>query len=163
MTDFVAIDFETANAKRSSICSLGLVIVENNIITDRIYSLIKPVPNLYTYYTTAVHGLTYGDTIKSPVFFDVWSEILTKTKNLPFVAHNSSFDASCLKAIYASYDLDYPNFEFYCTLRLARQKLPQLHNHQLGTVAKYFGYDLKNHHHALADAEACAVIANNLL
>ncbi|MBW3520047.1 3'-5' exonuclease [Flavobacterium sp. NKUCC04_CG] len=163
MTDFVAIDFETANAKRSSICSLGLVIVENNIITDRLYSLIKPEPNFYTSFTTNVHGLTFQDTIQSPLFFDVWAQLLAKTKNLPFVAHNSSFDSSCLKAIYASFDVDYPNFEFYCTLKTARQKLPQLRNHQLGTVAQYFGYDLKNHHHALADAEACAVIATHLL
>ena len=32
-------------------------------------------------------------------------------------------------------------------------------NHQLHTVAAACGYDLHNHHHALADAEACAAIA----
>ena len=32
-------------------------------------------------------------------------------------------------------------------------------NHQLHTVAAACGYDLQNHHHALADAEACAAIA----
>jgi DNA polymerase-3 subunit epsilon len=32
-------------------------------------------------------------------------------------------------------------------------------NHQLKTVAAHCGYNLENHHHALADAEACAVIA----
>ena len=36
------------------------------------------------------------------------------------------------------------------------QSLP---NHQLQTVAAACGYDLQNHHHALADAEACAAIA----
>ena len=34
-----------------------------------------------------------------------------------------------------------------------------LPNHQLQTVAAACGYDLRNHHHALADAEACAAIA----
>ncbi|MDR0994816.1 MAG: DNA polymerase III subunit epsilon, partial [Tannerella sp.] len=32
MDDFVAIDFETANAYRSSICSVGLVIVRERRI-----------------------------------------------------------------------------------------------------------------------------------
>ena len=41
-----------------------------------------------------------------------------------------------------------------------RQSLP---NHQLQTVAVACGYDLQNHHHALADAEACAAIALYLL
>ncbi|MFC2268233.1 MAG: DNA polymerase III subunit epsilon, partial [Capnocytophaga gingivalis] len=30
------------------------------------------------------------------------------------------------------------------------------------TVSAYFGFDLKQHHHALADAEACAHIALEL-
>lgn len=163
MTDFVAIDFETANANRSSICSLGIVIVENGIITDRIYSLVKPMPNYYSLWTTDIHGISYCDTIKSPAFFDIWSEILIKTKNLPFVAHNSSFDSGCLRSVYESNEVEYPNFEFYCTLYASRQKLPNLDSHRLNTVAKYFGYNLENHHHALADAEACAVIATHLL
>ena len=36
-------------------------------------------------------------------------------------------------------------------------------NHQLQTVAAYCGYDLTQHHNALADAEACAWIARELL
>ena len=36
-------------------------------------------------------------------------------------------------------------------------------NHQLQTVATYCGYDLTQHHNALADAEACAWIAIELL
>ena len=36
-------------------------------------------------------------------------------------------------------------------------------NHQLQIVAAACGYELINQHHALADAEACAYIAMNLL
>lgn len=36
-------------------------------------------------------------------------------------------------------------------------------NHQLLTVAAYCGYNLTQHHNALADAEACAWIARELL
>lgn len=36
-------------------------------------------------------------------------------------------------------------------------------NQQLQTVAAYCGYDLTMHHNALADAEACAWIARELL
>ena len=38
-----------------------------------------------------------------------------------------------------------------------------LENHQLQTVAAACGYDLTDHHHALADAEACAWIARKML
>lgn len=39
----------------------------------------------------------------------------------------------------------------------------ELPNHQLQTVAARCGYDLALHHHALADAEACAQIALQIL
>lgn len=42
MKDFAAIDFETANNERSSVCSVGIVIVRNGEIVDSFYSLISP-------------------------------------------------------------------------------------------------------------------------
>ena len=60
MINFAAIDFETANGKRTSVCSVGVVIVREGKITNKIYRLIRPRPNYYTQWTTAVHGLTSG-------------------------------------------------------------------------------------------------------
>ena len=39
----------------------------------------------------------------------------------------------------------------------------RLPNHQLHTVSAACGFELENHHHALADAEACAQIALKIL
>lgn len=72
MERFAAIDFETANGKRSSVCSVGVVIVEDNQVIDQVYSLIRPYPNYYTQWTTAVHGLTPDDTNDAPDFEEVW-------------------------------------------------------------------------------------------
>ena len=47
MQNFVAIDFETANFEKSSVCSVGICIVQNGEIVDNYYSLIRPVPNYY--------------------------------------------------------------------------------------------------------------------
>ena len=60
MKNFAAIDFETANQQRTSICSVGIVIVRNGEIVDSYYSLIKPEPEYYSYWNTRVHGLTIG-------------------------------------------------------------------------------------------------------
>ncbi|MDH8702700.1 DNA polymerase-3 subunit epsilon [Dysgonomonadaceae bacterium PH5-43] len=163
MINFAAIDFETANHKHSSICSLGIVIVENGIITDKIYRLIRPQPNFYCSWATDIHGLSYYDTLNEPEFPEVWKNIKPKLTSLPLVAHNSSFDANCLKAVHDLYGIQYPNYEFHCTYRMAKRKFPNLENHQLHTVAKHIGYDLGNHHHALADAEACAEIAKIII
>ena len=162
MNTFVALEIETAKLYRSSVCSIGLVFVENSKIVNTYYHLIKPCPNYYSPICTQVHGLSQIDTEKSPLFPEVWSEILPNIKDLPLVAHNSSFDEGCLRAVLAYYQLPQHTNPFFCTLRAARKSLPQLANHRLDTVSAYFGFNLKQHHHALADAEACAHIALEL-
>ncbi|MDR1983921.1 MAG: hypothetical protein LBQ28_03750 [Prevotellaceae bacterium] len=46
MKNFATIDFATANYQRSSICSEGVVIVRDGKITDSLYRLVHPHPNV---------------------------------------------------------------------------------------------------------------------
>ena len=164
MTDFAAIDFETANEQPSSVCSVGVVIVRGGEVVDTFYSLIHPEPEYYQWFCRRVHGLSPEDTEDAPVFPQVWAQIAQMVEGLPLVAHNARFDEGCLKAVHRVYQMDYPEYVFFDTLAASRafygHRLP---NHQLQTVAAACGYDLKHHHHALADAEACAAIAVKLL
>lgn len=161
--NFAAIDFETANRCRSSVCSVGIVVVRENEIVDEFYRLIQPAPNFYSHWNVRVHGLTEKDTCNAARFPEVWAQIAPRIEDLPLVAHNSSFDEGCLKAVFSHYRMSYPDYRFFCTCRAARRLLPHLPDHKLGTVASFCGFDLVNHHHALADARACARIALKLL
>ncbi len=176
MNNFAAIDFETANCERSSVCSVGVVIYRNGEKADTYYSLIRPEPEYYNYRCTQVHGLTAKDTENAPVFPVVWKKVeallekhgiegissMNGVRGLPFVAHNKAFDEHCLKAVFRVYRMDYPDYEFHCTCIASRKVWPGGH-HNLDIIAARCGYDLKNHHHALADAEACAAIALKIL
>ena len=162
MQDFAAIDFETANNHRSSVCSVGIVIVRGGEIVDKFYSLIKPEPEYYYYRCSQVHGLCAEDTQDAPVFPDVWKQIEPLIEGLPLVAHNKAFDESCLKAVFRVYQMDYPDYEFQCTCIASRKRWPGMTN-TLDVAAARCGYYMSNHHHALADAEACAAIAIELL
>jgi len=180
--DFIAIDFETANQEPSSVCSVGVVMVRHGQVADSFYSLIQPEPNYYNYMCQRVHGLSHHDTDDAPVFSKVWQLLEEQISNvffadhlaldnrrdliasIPFVAHNARFDEGCLKAAFKVYQMDYPDYRFYDTLTASRRQFGHsLPNHQLQTVAAACGYNLQNHHHALADAEACAAIALYLL
>ncbi len=164
MTDFAAIDFETANECPSSVCSVGVVVVRGGVITDTFYSLIHPEPEYYQWFCRRVHGLGPEDTEDAPVFPYVWEQIEPLIGDLPLVAHNSRFDEGCLRAVFRVYQMDYPDYVFYDTLWASRRVFGHsLPNHQLQTVASACGYELENHHHALADAEACARIALTIL
>lgn len=159
MNTFVALDFETANRHLSSVCSIGLVFVEGARIVDSCYRLIKPIPDFYDRFNMNIHGITPADTEAALPFPEVWKELYPRMDGLPVVAHNSSFDEACLQAVLSAYGLPgYPH-RFLCTYRKSRKVFPGLPNHRLDTVARHVGFVLDRHHHALADAEACARIA----
>ena len=179
MKDFIAIDFETANECHSSVCSIGMVLVRDGEIINSFYSLIKPEPDYYKWFCQQVHGLGHEDTDDAEVFPYVWKrmqkelldgiEILSEDTQenpdaIPLVAHNACFDGRCLKGVFMCYRMDYPEFVFHDTLAASRKHFGDtLENHQLQTVAAACGYNLVDHHHALADAEACAWIAREIL
>ena len=72
--------------------------------------------------------------------------------------------AVSLRAVFDLYGMPYPGYTFYCTCRASRRVFgKRLPNHQLHTVSAACGFDLAHHHHALADAEACARIALKIL
>lgn len=141
---------------------MGIVIVRDGEIVDKFYSLIKPEQEYYNYWCSQVHGLCTADTEDAPIFPEVWKQIEPKIAGLPLVAHNKAFDESCLKAVFCIYQMDYPGYPFYCTCVASRRVWPQ-GSHTLDVIAARCGYDLSNHHHALADAEACAAIALEIL
>ena len=164
MLDFAAIDFETANEHPCSVCSVGVVVVRGGDVVDSFYSLIRPEPNYYKWFCQRVHGLGHEDTDDADIFPDVWRRVEPLVAGLPLVAHNSPFDEGCLRAVMRVYQMDWPDYRFYCTCRAARRVFGRtLPNHQLHTVSEACGFHLENHHNALADAEACAAIAIKIL
>lgn len=55
MRSFIAIDFETAQPTRHSPCAIGMVkVVDGVMITQRIYTLIRPTDNVSSH-KTIVH------------------------------------------------------------------------------------------------------------
>lgn len=155
--DFVAIDFETSNASRASACSLGITVVENNKITEERYWLIKPNPLIFENRNIQVHGIREFDVINEKEFNELWHEIKPYLENKLVIAHNASFDISVLRNTLDKYNLEYPNFDYACTLVASRIFYNYLNNFKLSNVNRHLGYKFK-HHHAGEDASACANI-----
>jgi len=153
--DFIAIDFETANEKRSSACSLGLVVVKNNVIVDKRHWYIKPTPNYYNPFNSGLHGIGNAQTCEAPNFDVVYEELLPFIKNNVVVAHNASFDISVFRHALGCYNRSYEEFNFACSYRLAQFARNDLPCYKLDWLALEYGLPL-NHHDAVSDATACA-------
>lgn len=156
--NFVALDFETANHERHSACSVAMTVVRNSQIVDNYYTLIKPETPFF-WRNIQIHGIHEEDVQHAPKFPEVWDNMKPFfIENRLVVAHNLPFDRGVLNACLDYYDLERPHFQTLCTVQSSKRLLTQLPNHKLDTVSEYFGIDLKNHHHALDDSNACANI-----
>ena len=155
MSNFVAIDFETAKHARSSAISIGLVKYVNYKPVDSYYSLIRP-PHLYILPDfTAIHGLTVDDVKDSPDFRHIWeNKVYDFLKGMPLAAHNASFDMGVLKAVLEWYELPKPALSYFCTCSLARRTWSGLDSYSLTNLAQEFGI-VYNAHNALDDAMTC--------
>ncbi|MEN8661050.1 MAG: 3'-5' exonuclease [Lentimonas sp.] len=147
MDTFTAIDFETAQPARSSICQIGLVRVVEGKPAKQFSLLVQPPENTYCYWNTNVHGLTERDTCNSPFFDAVWPQIREFIEGRTVVAHNGAFDFSCLRKTLDFYGMSEPTYEPQCTYKLYKKKL--------NVLCEQYRIPL-DHHDALSDARACA-------
>lgn len=156
--DFVAIDFETANSNRTSACSVGMAIVENDKITETKHFLIKPYPFYFDNINTSIHGITEKDVVNAPTFDILWNEISGLIENKVVVAHNAVFDISVLSRTLAHYNIPFPKCYSSCTYKLSRYVFPELGCYRLDFVSDALSVELSSHHNAECDAVACAEI-----
>jgi len=155
--NFVAIDFETANSKRSSACAMGIVVVNNGEIVERKSWLIRPKVLRFDNINVYIHGITHNDVIDKPEFNELWDTIRPYLENQVVVAHNASFDISVLRHVLDEYNIPYPSFDYLCTVNVSKAVWQGQVNNKLDTLANMLNIKFK-HHDACDDAVACAKI-----
>ncbi|MDE0116625.1 MAG: exonuclease domain-containing protein [bacterium] len=158
LRSFAAIDFETATAKRSSACALGLVIVDSGRIVDEQSWLIRPPGNEYHSFNSRLHGISASDTEDAASFDQIWSEAAAIAQDRLLVAHNAAFDISVLMRSAAYHGYTHPEASYLCTYRLARSRWPDRYSWKLPDVCEALGIDDLDHHDPLSDARAAAKV-----
>ncbi|GFP74444.1 exonuclease domain-containing protein [Clostridium fungisolvens] len=159
--NFIAIDFETANEKRNSPCSIGIVVVKNGHVVEKIHHLIRPKEIRFMPINIGIHGIRPSMVENEPEFDKVWQKIKHYFNESLVIAHNASFDISVLRNSAELYDIELPSFKYICTMKLARNFYKGIENARLNTVNNFLGYEFK-HHDALYDALACSNILLNI-
>ncbi len=158
MTSFAAMDFETADFKQDSACSVGVVVVRGGQVAERFHSLIRPPRKRFVPMFVELHGITWDMVRSAPPFAGVWPELAPLLLGVDFVAaHNAPFDLSVLRACCLAAGIAPPGLTAHCTLKIGRRLWGQPKN-RLPDLCQHLGIAFTQHHDALADAEACARI-----
>lgn len=92
IASFAAVDFETANADRYSVCSMAVVVVSDGAISDVHRSLVKPENPIFDAACTKLHGIRASHVADAPCFDDAWRVMEEHIDGRPLVAHNAGFD-----------------------------------------------------------------------
>lgn len=156
--NFIAMDFETANRFPESACSLALVMIRNNRIVDRFYTVINPqMP--FDSQNIKIHQITATDVQNAPTMAEVWPQIKKLYQpGMLVAAHNARFDTRVMKMSLARYNIEAPHYLVIDTLATSKIFEPELPNHKLDTMSEALNINLWHHHNALSDSEACAEI-----
>ena len=86
MVTFNAIDVETANADRASICQIGIVHVRGGVVADRWQTLVNP-EDWFDPWNVSIHGIDEWDVRKCPTLPEVREELRRHLRGSVLVSH----------------------------------------------------------------------------
>jgi DNA polymerase-3 subunit epsilon len=157
------IDIETTGgmARNEKITEIAIYVFDGENIVDEYSSLInpeRPIP----YNITALTGISNEMVAESPKFFEIAKDIIEKTENTTFVAHNVAFDYGFIKQEFKSlgYNFHRPKL---CTVKLSRKLIPGLPSYSLGNLCKSLNINITDRHRAAGDAKATVELFKMLL
>ncbi len=145
---FVAIDVETMTPELTSVCAVGLVKVVDGVITQKFYSLVRPIPDNRPERNTRIHGITDAMVENAPAWDELWPYISGFFTSRLVVCHNAGTDITALGRLNEYYGVDFCNYECIDTYQLTGQSLKE--------ACCQREIPLEAHHDALCDATACA-------
>ncbi len=157
--DFIALDFETANQRKASPCSVGMIKVIDGAIKESFYTLINPEAP-FDRYNIFVHGITPDMTARSPIYPSIIPDMRDFISELPVVAHYAPFDMSVIRESNARYQVTDFQLKYFDSYYLSKAYLT-MPSYKLNVLAEYVGFTFQ-HHHALEDAKASAAIITYL-
>ncbi|WP_417248706.1 exonuclease domain-containing protein [Celeribacter sp.] len=154
---FVALDVETANHDRASICQIGVACVrpDNSIETWTTY--VDPCTSTWAF--TGLHGICQSTVSGAPRFAEVLSMIEAPLCGLTIYQH-SGFDRSAFRAACAMLQRDEPPWTWQNSVTVARRAWPELKGnggHGLASLKTHLRLSF-DHHDAGEDARAAAEV-----
>lgn len=151
---YVVLDIETTGFSPldDEIIEIAALKIEEGKTVDNFQSLIKPSVEIGDV-ITKLTGITNDMVSDAPKIEKVLPSFKSFIGNHILVGHNVNFDINFLYDRFLEVLGCALSNDFMDCLCLARQLLPQLPNHRLGTVGRYFNIDDHGMHRALKDCE----------
>ncbi len=154
--NFCALDVETANSYRGSICQVGLVRVEEGKVVDQWETFVDPEVD-FDPINISLHNIRPKDVVGAPKFPQMLEMLRPRVRSLPIVSH-SPFDRTAFLRCYEDHSTPPLDSFWLDSVRIARCFLPGIAGgYRLKNLCQVLDINL-NHHDALSDAKACVEV-----
>ncbi|TCU57350.1 DNA polymerase-3 subunit epsilon [Novosphingobium sp. PhB57] len=153
--DFVVVDVETACARVSSICQIGIVGFRQGREVFAYETLVDPCDEFSTF-NIRIHGISPEHVAGKPTFGDIHGLVAGHLTGRITVAH-SGFDKGALSAACRIAELAAIETTWLDSVRVAKRAWPQLSSHRLNVLSRHLGIRHR-HHDALSDARAAGMV-----
>lgn len=155
---FVAVDVETANSSRGSICQIGLAFVsgDNDIVTEGY--LVDPEEH-FSDFNVNLHGIDEEMVAGAPTFPEVF-HYLREVFQDAFLVQHSTFDKQAFDLACHTYGLEPLQNEWINSVTIARKAWPEFKGnggHGLANLKAELAL-VFDHHDAEEDAKAAAEV-----
>lgn len=164
MMRFAVVDVETTGGKPdySDMTEIAIAVVENQKITHRFSTLLKPRYRI-PFNITQLTGIHDGMVETAPTFQQVADEVFELLKDCIFVAHRVEFDLAFVKRGFQQCGIAFSPSKKICTVRYARKVIPNKKSYSLASLCSHYSIRNKEAHRAWSDTEATAELLIALL
>lgn len=150
--DFVALDVETANSDKASICQIGIAKFSGDQLVDEWSSLVNP-NDKFSRSNVKVHGIKPEAVLEAPTMPDLAGDLASHLSGVVCVTH-TGFDRIALRQAFEKYSLTPPEVATWLdSAAMARRAWENAESYGLAKLCELIDHDLA-HHDALEDAKA---------
>jgi len=160
---YAIIDIETTGGspRTEKITEIAIFIHDGKQVVDEFTTLINPERYIPPF-ITALTGISNEMVAHAPKFYEVAKEIVLRTEDAIFVAHNAPFDYGFVKEEFKNLGFDFQR-KTLDTVRLSRKLIPGHASYSLGNICKDLGIQINGRHRAAGDALATVKLFEILL
>jgi DNA polymerase-3 subunit epsilon len=155
---YVVVDTETTGGSHwmtDRITEIAAVVVRNGEIVEVFETLVNPQRSI-PYFVSKLTNITWDMVKDAPTFDRIAPDVMRVLEGNVFVGHNAMFDWRFVAAEVSRSTGRQLRGRRLCTVKMARQVLPQLPRRSLDWVSRYYGVENHARHRAGGDAVATA-------
>lgn len=152
---YVLLDIKNPNTRGNSICAIAVVLVENDTVIDKKYTLINPEDG-FDENNFEITGIDASQVQNAPTLKEYWNEIRDLLRENIIIGHNITYALAVLSRSLQRYDIEVTDYRYSCTLELSR-KYMKADSYKLESLMKMLGHEY-HAHTGLDDALFCGEV-----